>query len=96
MAISVSEAIEAEKKKRPAPRGGEPITESLHRRSASARRKAKLAKTKAHRGTNFAKVKGKPGYKRVKMGNRYVLMKMSPKERASRKKTARQLKRIKR
>lgn len=72
------------------------IDEAVHRRSGSARTKAKLAKKRAHRGTNFAKVKPKPGYKRVKMGNRYVLVKMSAKEKNSRRKTARQLKTIKR
>ncbi len=72
------------------------ICESLHRRSSSQRKKTKLARIKAHRGTNFAKIKKKPGYKRVKVGKRYVLVKMSAKERASRKKIARQLKRIKR
>ena len=66
----------------------------MHRRSASARKAVKLKRTKAHRGTNFTKVKPKPGYKRVKIGNRYVLMRMSAKEKASRKKTSKQLKRL--
>ena len=72
------------------------ILEGLHRRSAGQRKAVKLAAKKRHKGTNFAKIKTKPGYKRVKMGAKYVLVKMSPKEKLARKKTASKLRTIKR
>lgn len=53
----------------------------FHKRTASEKRKIKRALRRAHRGTNFNRVKPKKGYLRVKVGDkRYILKRQTPKQ----------------
>ena len=52
-----------------------------HKRSRNERRLRKKQRRLAQRGNNFKSVKPKKGFKRVKIGNRYVRVRMGSNER---------------
>lgn len=52
-----------------------------HKRGRNERRLRKKQRRLAQRGTNFKSVKPKKGFKRVKIGNRYVRVRMGANER---------------
>jgi len=53
--------------------------------------KKKKSLRKAHKGTNFKLVQPRSGFKRVKIGDRYVLVKMSSDEKNTKKKVGHKL-----
>ena len=60
-----------------------------HKRSRNVRRKRKIQKKRAHRGTNWNTLKPKKGFKRVKVNGKYVRVKMGSKEKISRSRVGR-------
>ena len=67
----------------------------LRKRTSAQRKKLKKKLKKRRRGTNFNRIKTRPGYKRIKNGSNYILVKMTTKEKVARKKIGKQLKRMK-
>lgn len=63
----------------------------MHKRTRTQRRKTKIRKKIARRGTNFKTLKAKPGFKRVKTGSHYVLQRMSSPEKVMRKRVGKAL-----
>lgn len=65
---------------------------AFHRKSAKDRRLVKKAKKRNHRGSNFKTVKAKPGWKRVKVGEKkYVRVRMTSAERVIKKRVGKAL-----
>lgn len=60
-----------------------------HRWSVDERKAKKKSLKKAHKGTNFKLLRPKEHFKRIKIGNQYVIMPMSSTERNTRKKVGR-------
>lgn len=61
------------------------------RKTKTERRIKKRSKRFSHRGTNWKTSKTRKGYKRVKIGNRYVLSRMSPVEKKTRKRIGKRI-----
>ena len=59
-----------------------------HKQSAAVKKAKAKRKMLAHRGTNFKSLKPKKGYKRVKIGKRYVYVKLSSKQKMAEKRVA--------
>jgi hypothetical protein len=49
----------------------------VRRQTPKMKRKKRIGKKRAHRGTNWSSVKPKKGFKRVKVGNKYIKKRMS-------------------
>ena len=63
----------------------------FRKRTKPERRAVGRAKKKAHRGTNWKMSKPKAGYKRVKVGRRYVRVRLKSNERIAKKKVGKAL-----